>query len=173
MLHKAHPHADKVGIDSTDADSWIVGNRPKTGVYGEHLLWPQVADALAPFLDGREVLPITGRQTPWFKTHSANPQAKFTNWWRDLMDQVLKVYPDLIYLPFGSLRDLLPDLLRTRYSDDVASLALQHGNLSDDTLLKHYANHPYGRLFVATRELEAHFKPFLDTLVKDVESGDQ
>jgi hypothetical protein len=44
------------------------------------------------------------------------------------MDQVLKVYPDLMYLPFGSLRDLLPDLLRTRYSDDVASLALQHGN---------------------------------------------
>jgi hypothetical protein len=40
-------------------------------------------------------------------------------------------------------------------------------------LLKHYANHPYGRLFVATRELEDHFKPFLDTLVKDVEDGDK
>lgn len=166
VLHKRHPHGEKIGIESDDGDSWIVGPRPKTGVYGEHLLWPQVANAVKPFLDGRSVLPITGRGTPWYKTHSENPQAKFTTWWRDLMDEVLKTHPDLPYLPFGSLRDLLPDVLRNKYSDDVASLALQHGKLGEDDLLKCYANHPYARLFIATRELEAHFKPFLDVLVE-------
>lgn len=54
-LYNAHPHADKVGIDTTDEDSWVVGPRPKTGVYGEHWLWPQVAKAVLPFLDGRAV----------------------------------------------------------------------------------------------------------------------
>ena len=171
-LHNAHPHADRVEFVSTDTDSWITGKRPKTKIYGEHLLWPQVAVALAPFLDGRKVLPITGRETPWYKKHSSNPQSKCTTWWRELMDEVLKVHPDLPYLPFGSLRDLLPDLLRTRYSDDVASLALQHGKLSDDTQLKCYANYPYRRLFTATRELDGHFKPFLDTLISDV-AGDE
>lgn len=83
-----------------------------------------------------------------------------------MIEDVQSRFPEVPYLPFGSLRDLLPDLLRNRYSDDVASLALHHGQLSNDELLKHYANHPYRRLFVATRELEEYFKPFLDVLAK-------
>ena len=72
-IHKSHPHADKVGINSTDDDSWIVGPRPKTGVYGEHLLWPEVADAVAVFLDGRTVLPITNRGHPLVSAPSKQP----------------------------------------------------------------------------------------------------
>ena len=76
-----------------------------------------------------------------------------------------KEHPDLPYLPFGSLRDLLPDVLRARFSDEVASMALQHGETGSDTLLKCYANMPFPRLFSATRELEQFFKPFLEALV--------
>ena len=165
-IHKSHPHADKVGITTTDADSWIVGPRPKTGVYGEHLLWPEVADAVAPFLDGRTILPITNRSTPWYRTHCSNPQSKFNRWWSDLLDRVVKAtkQSDFPRYPFGSLRDLLPDILRREFSDEVASMCLQHGEIGEDDLLKCYANVPFKKLFEATRQLEQKFRPLLDVL---------
>ena len=170
QLFAKHPHADKLGITSTDADSWIVGRRPKTGIYGEHLLWEEVARAVKPFLDGREVLPVTKhpKGKPWYRTHSKNAQSQFGNWWTTLLDRVraVKEHTDFPKLPFGSLRDLLPNILRREYSDEVASLCLQHGKLGDDDLLKCYANLPYKKLFEATRQLRTMFEPFLAALCK-------
>ncbi len=163
-LSHAHPHAEKLGIVSTDADSWIVGNRPKTGVYGEHLLWRAVAKAVAPYLDGRPVLPMTSKETTWFRVHAKNPQTAFANWWYDLLDRVEKEHPDFPRLPFGSLRDLLPNVLRQKYSDQIADMALQHGDPAEHNLLKCYANTPFGKLVTATRELEPMFKPFLSVI---------
>ncbi len=163
-LRTTHPHAAIVGIKSTDADSWIVGPRPKTGVYGEHLLWREIADAVAPFLDGREVLPVTSRKTVWYRTHSSNPQSRFAKWWSALLDRVQKHHPDFPRLPFGSLRDLLPNVLRREFSDETASMCLQHGQIGEDDLLKCYANTPFKKLFDATRQLEPEFRPFLDSL---------
>ena len=165
LIHKSHPHADKVGITSTDADSWIVGPRPKTGVYGEHLLWANIADAVAPFLDGRALLPITNQGTPWYQTHRSNPQTTFQKWWSALLDRVEKKHTGFPRLPFGSLRDLLPDIIRREFSDDVASICLQHGEVGTDDLLKCYANVPFKKLFDATRQLAETFRPFLDALV--------
>lgn len=165
ILFQVHPHADKLNIETTAEDSWIVGNRPKTGIYGEHLLWSQVALAVRAFVgDGRPVLPMTKQDTPWYRTYSTNPQSKFTRWWSALVKRTQKRHPSLPALPFGSLRDTLPDVIRRDYADDVASLALQHGSLSEDSLLKCYANLPFGRLFSATRELENEFEPFLKVL---------
>jgi len=164
-LFATHPHATTLGITSTEADSWIVGKRPKTGIYGEHLLWEEVARAVQPFLDGREVLPVTARGRPWYRTHSKNAQSQFGNWWSHLLDRVEEQDPGVPRLPFGSLRDLLPNILRREYSDEVASLALQHGKLSSDDLLDCYANLPFRKLFEATRELRTMLKPFLDALL--------
>jgi hypothetical protein len=163
-LYAEHPYAATLGITSTNRDSWIVGKRPKTGIYGEHLLWDEVAMAVKPFLDGRPVLPVTGEGRPWYRNHSKNAQAQFGNWWSDLLDRVVKKHPDFPRLSFGSLRDLLPNILRREYSDEVASLALQHGKLSSDDLLNCYANLPFSKLFEATRELRTMFKPFLSAL---------
>ena len=165
-LHKAHPHADRIGIESLETDSWIVGRRPKTGVYGEHLLWPQVAEAVAPFLDGREVLPITSHGKPWYRTHASNPQTSFARWWNTLVQRAKKRDKDLPELPFGSLRDVLPNILRREYSDHIASISLQHKQISSDDLLECYANVPFKKLFDATRELGEMFRPFLDSLWK-------
>lgn len=168
-LHQAHPHAARLGFGSTDQDSWLVGHRPKTNVYGEHLLWPQVADAVKPFLDGRPVFPMTSKGKPWYKTHSSNPSSVFTKWWGNLLDRVQKNHDDFPRFPFGSLRDTLPDVLRSRYSADIASLCLQHGTPdTDDELLKCYANQPFGKLFDATRELESYFAPFLNELAVQI-----
>ena len=166
-LHTAHPYADKLGIDTTDEDSWVVGPRPKTGVYGEHWLWPQVAKAVLPFLDGRAVLPVDRNGNSWYKTHRSNPQTQFFNWWNKLLDKVSsrrEQHPEFPRLPFGSLRDTLPNVLRAQYSDQIASMALQHGETGDDDLLKCYANTPFANLFRATQELAGYYKPFLDAL---------
>jgi hypothetical protein len=136
----------------------------KTGIYGEHLLWDEVARAVKPFLDGREVLAVTSSGKPWYRTHSKNAQSGFGNWWLHLLERVEEKHSDFPRLPFGSLRDLLPNILRREYSDEVASLALQHGKLSSDNLLDCYANLPFHKLFKATRELGTMFKPFLDAL---------
>ena len=80
------------------------------------------------------------------------------------MDRVREKHPDFPRLPFGSLRDLLPSILRRDYSDEIASLAVQHGEVSDDDLLNAYANLPFKRLFEATRDLRDYFAPFLACL---------
>jgi len=167
-IHKAHPHAKEVEFDSTDQDSWITGPRPKTGIYGEHLLWHQVVAAVEPFLDGRPYLTMTRTGKPWFRQNSGNPQTAFQNWWKLVLDRITEreEYKDFPRLPFGSLRDLLPNMLRGEYGDDVASIALQHGKNKYDNLLDCYANIPFRKLFKATKELEARFKPFLDRLVQ-------
>jgi hypothetical protein len=164
LIHKLHPHAKLLGIESTDHDSWVAGPRPKTAIYGEHLLWPEVADALAPFLDGRPVLPVTGRGTPWYRTHSSNPQTKFNRWWTALLDRVRKHHADFPRMPFGSLRDVLPNVLRRDFSDEVASICLQHGHIGEDQILKCYANVPFRKLFDASKQLEKTFRPLLDVL---------
>ena len=163
-LFAEHPHAAALGITSDDTDSWIVGKRSKTGIYGEHLLWEEVARAVQPFLDGREVLVVTSSGKPLYRAHSKNAQSGFGNWWRHRLDRVQEKHSNFPRLPFGSLRDLLPNVLRREYSDEVASLALQHGKLSSDDLLDCYANLPFRKLFEATRELRMMFKPFLDAL---------
>jgi hypothetical protein len=169
LLHTAHPHADKLDIKTTKNDSWIVGPRPKTGVYGEHWLWPQVARAVFPFLDGRAVLTVDRNGNSWYKTHKSNPQTPFFDWWNKLLDVVQaeekkKHNIEFPRLPFGSLRDTLPNILRARYAEEIASMALQHGQTGDDDLLRCYANTPFAKLFRATQELAEYYKPFLDAI---------
>lgn len=163
-LFAKHPHATTLGITSTDQDSWVVGKRPKTGIYGEHLLWEEVSRQVRPFLGGRAVLPVTGTGVPWYRPHSKNAQSQFGNWWSDTLDRVEKEHAGFPRLAFGTLRDLLPNILRREYSDEVASLALQHGKLSSDDLLDCYANLPFRKLFEATKELRTMFQPFLDAI---------
>ena len=169
-LHTAHPHADKIGISSTDQDSWVTGNRPKpakngSANYGEHLLWPAVGDALVRYKeDGRSVLPVWRTRNPWWNDKAQNKQSAFGNWWYNLLDEVQKHDPDFSRLPFGSLRDTLPDVLRNRYDAEIAELVLQHQTLTKDPLLDCYTNRPFRRLFEATRDLETSFKPLLETL---------
>ncbi len=81
-----------------------------------------------------------------------------------MIESIQESDPDFPYFSFGTLRDVLPDILRNRFSDDVASLALQHGSLGEDQLLKCYANLPLKKLFDATTELTDHFRPMLDAL---------
>jgi hypothetical protein len=162
-IHTAHPHSKEVDYPSTNADSWVVGFRPKTQVYGEHLLWDEVARAVQPFLDGRPVLPVWETGTPWYRVDHKNPQATFRNVWERLLDRVREHHPDFRRLPFGSLRDLLPNIIEREFDKETADIALQHGE-PDHQILRCYSNVPYKKVFRATAALRPMFQPFLDEL---------
>jgi hypothetical protein len=100
---------------------------------------------------------------PWYdEAASKNPQAKFANVWNELVRRVRKEkdLENFRHLPFGTLRDTLPDVIRHRYSDELASLCVAHGStFKGDKLLDCYTNKPFGRLHQAIRELHDHFAP--------------
>ena len=43
-LMQPHPHPNKLGIETTNADSWLRYFRPKTEVFGEWCLWPETVE---------------------------------------------------------------------------------------------------------------------------------
>ncbi|MCE9562136.1 MAG: hypothetical protein K8U57_08785 [Planctomycetes bacterium] len=170
-FNKTHPHATKLAFQSTDADSFLTQFRPKTEVFGQWILWPEVVEFARWAIKRAEqlnakLLFVWDNGSPMYDEESQNPQIRFANLWNRLLDRVQKSQPDFLRLPFGSLRDTLPDVLRQRYTDDLASLCLAHGSPSKaDTLLECYANKPFGRLHTAIRELRAYFAPVFATVV--------
>jgi len=111
VFNERHKHEDNISFKSSDNDSWIVGPRPKTGCYGEHLLWPEVANAIQPYIDGRPVLWMTRNDTPIYNPNSLQPSSQIDNWWTGHIERLQKKHPNLEALPFGSLRDVLPNIL--------------------------------------------------------------
>jgi len=164
-LDTRHEHAGRLHFDSTTSDSFVRFLRPKTGVFGEWLLWHETADMLRWGIArsrriGSDLLFISEKREPWYNESATNAQYKFANTWSRLLKRVRKSHPDFLVLPFGTLRDTLPDLLRHRESDDLASLCLAHGSpFHGDNLLECYGNKPFGRLHTALRGLHDHFGP--------------
>jgi hypothetical protein len=164
-LRLPHPFADRLHFDSMPQDSFARFLRPKTHVFGEWLLWEETVQIVEWGLkESRrvksEVLFVSDRRQPWYRERTKNPHSKFTNVWNGLIRRVQKSDSKFRRLPVGTLRDTLPDLLRHRYSDEIASLSLAHGSpFHGDSLLECYGNKPFGRLHTALREIRAHFAP--------------
>lgn len=164
-LHQPHPYADRLHFASSESDSFARFLRPKTQVFGEWLLWDEsvrmVEWALSlPSCKKYELLFVSDRGQPWYREGTKNPHSKFSNVWKRLIERVQKSHPTFRFLPGGTLRDTLPDLLRHRYSDELASMSLAHGSpFHGDSLLECYGNKPFGRLHAALREVRSHFEP--------------
>ena len=167
--HK-HEFAQRLNFHSTDDDSFLRTLRPKTKVFGEWLLWPEVVEMVRWGIARREkirgfgsdaLLIVSEHGKPWYdEAASKSPQAKYANVWNDLIRRVRKnnEHKDFRYLPFGTLRDTLPDVIRHRYSDELASLCVAHGStFKGDKLLDCYTNKPFGRLHQAIGELHDYF----------------
>ena len=165
FLRQAHPYAERLHFNSTSEDSFIQFLRPKTHVFGEWLLWDETVRMIQWGLEESSrlksaLLFVSARGQPWYRERTKNPHSKFTNVWNGLVRRVQKSDSDFRHLPVGTLRYTLPDLLRHRYSDEIASLSLAHGSLfHGDSLLDGYGNKPFGRLHTALREVRDHFAP--------------
>ncbi|HET6574124.1 MAG TPA: hypothetical protein VFG68_11010 [Fimbriiglobus sp.] len=173
LRNHRHEYAERLHFESTGADNFIRFLRPKTGVFGEWWLWQPTVQMLDWAIRragriGAKVLCVTEEGHPWYNEGSTNSQATFANVWGRLLGRVRKSHPDFRRLPFGSLRDTLPDLMRHRFDDELASLCLAHGSpFRQDNLLECYGNKPFGRLHKALRKMEAVMAPVFEAAPAD------
>jgi hypothetical protein len=163
LFNQSHKYEKNIDYKTNPKDSWIVGFRPKSQVYGEHWIFPEVVAAVEPFIKDRAVLPIWETGEPWYRVESKNAQSQFGNWFDRLVLKVQKTKKEFRKLPFGSLRDLFPNILEREYNKEVADICLHHGN-PDHDILRCYSNTPYRKVFQATKELKPMFQPFLDAI---------
>ena len=166
LLRHKHDFQAQLHFISTDQDSFLRYLRPKTGVFGEWLLWPETIRMLEWGLErsksiGKELLFVSERGQPWYNEHAnKNPQAKFTNVLNTLITRVRKSEPSFRRLPFGTLRDTLPNILRIRHSSEMASICLAHGStFRGDKLIDCYTNKPFGRFHELMRTSREYLAP--------------
>lgn len=165
LLDHEHEYAERLHFESTNRDGFIRFLRPKTEVFGEWVLWPETAHMIRWGLErsrriGSDLLLVSEQGMPWYREHATNAQYHFANAWTRLLNRVRKSDPEFPILPFGTLRDTVPDLFRHTESDELATICLAHGQpFHGDNLLECYGNRPYGRLHEAIRRSHAHFVP--------------
>ncbi|WP_339735029.1 hypothetical protein [uncultured Gimesia sp.] len=163
LFNYDHEYKALLKFETTKADSFLRALRPKTGVFGEWYLWKETVTALhygierakkagSPYIACRE----NGKRL--YNESVANPQQATASIWNDLVAKVQKNDTGFPHLPYGSLRDTIPDLLRQEGKSELANLSLAHGKpFKADTLLDCYGNKPYGRLHDALREYRNYF----------------
>jgi integrase len=167
VLKSKHDFSDQLGIASTDDDSWLRYFRPKTDVFGEWSLWPETVELVQWAITrakkiGSDIIFCRETGTPLYDESTPNPQQGFANLWNRVKAQAdFKADQSL---PFGSLRDTLPDYLRQKYSSEIASLCLTHGAPGADQLIDCYANKPWAQLHKAIQEARGFYKPVFDAL---------
>ncbi|EMI41642.1 hypothetical protein [Rhodopirellula sp. SWK7] len=172
LLHQCHKYAERLQFKSTGSDSFVRLMRPKSKMFGEWILWKETAEILDWAISranqiGTPFLLVTKSGDRIYNEKLKNPQAATANCWRKLVKRSQKTHPELPFLPYGSLRDTLPDTLRHRGEDTLASICLAHKTaFKADNLLEAYGNKPFGRLHDAIRDLRGQFKPMLDAVRK-------
>lgn len=165
LLNHHHEYADRLHFKTTLEDSFIRLMRPKTKVFGEWLLWPETAEVLRRAIsrarnEGGKYIVCRQGGHPLYNEASSNPQAAIAKRWSALIEKASKDDPRLPVLPYGTLRDTIPDKLRHMGQDTLASMCLAHGTpFKGDSLLDCYGDKPYGRLHDALRHLRDFYSP--------------
>lgn len=195
-LFEKHPHAEFIGFDSTDNDSFVKRIRRKSVVYGEWFLWPLTVQAMQWALERRRnqkailngdgagrdismrptsILLLNDDGHSYTKqTKGRNPNHKLTNYWTRLVKRVQREHPDFRHLPHENLRDTIANMIRQEYkregvhSSEIASIYLCHGRpYKTDNLLEVYANRPFGQVFDACLWLQEKLQPMFDSTPAD------
>ena len=160
FLDQPHPFAKQLGIETNEADNYLRYFRPKTSVFGEFWLWAETVEMVRWGIDrakklGSKFLFCRDDGRPQFNDAAKKPDGEFANQWKRCCNRS-RVKPKL---PFGSLRDTLPNYLRLTYNSEIASICLTHGTPGVDKLIDCYANRPFGQQHRAIQESRAHFAP--------------
>lgn len=155
-LDQDHPWRSQ-GLNVAPGGDWIGFLRPKSDVLGWWRLWPETVDLIrlwkpeAERLLGRKVkgsdrIILTEMGLPMYKDSSKNAQSRFAKVFNALRKSAMIESK----LPFGTIRNQLPNWIATTTGDAVASsVALCHGipHKEDKLLFAHYSNRPWATLF--------------------------
>lgn len=181
FLQQEHPwRKEGLKIDTSEEDCWCGLLRPKTDVLGWWWLWPETVRLLEwwraeyeqmikrqPGKTERVLITDTGAAL--YRDTSRNAQTGFANAWKRLLDRIEKSEGkgSIRRLPFGTLRDQLPNWLGGDENNAVvASVALCHGlpHKGDKLLFGQYSNRPWAALFKCQQEYRRHLIPMFNAL---------
>lgn len=165
-------HQEILGFHSTHADSFIKRYRRKTGVYGEHILFPQTVAGIEWALARRHKHPgfgpaarllVNSHGEPLDKpTAGGNPNQQIPNAFARLIRRVQESDEGkgFVRRPFKMLRKTAGDLIRRQSDGEVTAVFHCRGQaVRIDDLADAYTNRPFGRVFRAIREVEQHLQP--------------
>ncbi len=171
-LRQAHTpsHQEILNFKSTNQDSFIKRCRPKTGVYGEHLLFAQTVQAIEWALSRRMRQPDFGPNArlllnsngePYNKpTKGGNPNRQIQNRFDALLRRIERHEKQVKKRPFKTLRKTAGDLVR-RFSDgEVTAVFHCRGQVVKiDNLADCYTTRPFSKVFEALRKVEIYLGP--------------
>jgi integrase len=138
-LFQGHSPRDQelLHYETTDRDSFIKRVRPKSGVYGEFLLFEQTVQGLTWALKRRRKQPdfhpanplfLNGRGERFDKpTKQGNRNQQIPNQFARLRKRIRNENQELTNLSFGKLRKTAADLIRRFADGEVAGVFLCHG----------------------------------------------
>ncbi|HEX4129571.1 MAG TPA: hypothetical protein VHZ24_05975 [Pirellulales bacterium] len=179
LLSHEHEHGKRLRIETNTNDNWIRMNRPKTDVFGEWRLWPETVVMLQWAIKrahrlGTDLVFVKRNGEPIFDEISDKPEYGFTNLWTGLLRRVRRHDEGFGKLPFGTLRDTLPDYLRAEFGEEMASMCLAHGRpVNADTLLDCYANRPFGRFHQVLPQARTFFEPMFQAVTDPLAGSDE
>ncbi len=172
QLFQGHSKAHRaiMAFETTDDDSFIKRVRRKSGVYGEHLLFPMTVEGVEWAIEQRKRFPefgpdgrllVSEKGTPLDKqTKTGNANQIIPNHWGRLLKRIQDDDNHIRSLSFGKLRKTASDLVR-RFSDgEVAAVFECHGTpVKNDNLSDLYTNRPFGKVFQAIRDVQEYLAP--------------
>lgn len=171
-LFKGHTPRDQeiLGYPTTDQDSFIKRIRRKSGVYGEHILYPMTVEGLQWAIERRQQFPgfspearlvVSEKGTALDKpTKSNNANQLIPNHFDRLITRILEDGNEINKLSFGKLRKTASDLVKRFSNGEIAGVFDCHGSpVKTDFLSDRYTNRPFGKVFQAIRDVQKYLAP--------------
>ncbi|WP_372715442.1 hypothetical protein [Novipirellula sp.] len=171
-LFSAHSprHQEILDFKSTAEDSFIKRVRRKSGVYGEHILFPLTVQGIQWAMKHRRTFPGYGPHAVLVvnragtaldkSTKAGNTNQMIPNHFDRLIKRIRADDHDIRSLSFGKLRKTGSQLIK-RFSDgEIMGVFDCHGQpVKSDALTDAYSNRPFGRVFTAIRNVQEYLQP--------------
>lgn len=171
-LRRGHTPREQeiLGFATTNDDSFIKRIRRKSGVYGEHILFPLTVRALEWALERRKKFPdfdqtarliLNEKGTPLDQqTKGSNANQAIPNHFARLIKRIRDDGQTIRTLSFGKLRKTASDLIKRHSDGEIAGVFDCHGEpVKTDSLSDAYTNRPFGKVFRAIRAVETYLGP--------------
>lgn len=171
-LHEAHSawQCELLNYRSTPEDSFIKRVRRKSGVYGEHLLFPLTVQGIQWAIEERKKHPgfsensrllLNDNGKPFdHPTKSGNFNQTIPNRLARLVNRIRDDGHQVRDLSFGKLRKTASQLIKTFSDGEVMGVFDCHGRpVKSDSLTDVYSNRPFGRVFSAIKKVQQYLAP--------------
>ncbi|WP_146506101.1 hypothetical protein [Rubinisphaera italica] len=171
-LFQAHSpsECEIIGCQTTDNDSFIKRIRRKSGVYGEHLLFPMTVRGIEWAIQKRKQFPdfgpearllLTEKGKPFDQpTKSGNTNQLIPNAFAKLIKRIEQDGNEIRNLSFGKLRKTASHLIKLHSDGETMGVFDCHGQpVQSDDLTDSYSNRLFGRVFEASRRVETYLAP--------------